>query len=316
MKVLPGPDFPTGGIICGRKGIVDAYTTGRGHLTVRAQGRGRGEQARQGPDHHHRNPLHGDQDEHRLEDRRMCPRRLAAGGRRRAGRVGPAGPADRRRAQERRRRGHRAQQAVAVHAAADDLRHCQYRPGQQPARDAEHPRAARAFHRAPQRGHPAAQPVPAEAGPQPGPHPRRPDPGGQRHRRDHRDHQEVARRADGQAELDEEAAAPGRERDAAQAAAQGVRPREEQGRAFPDRSAGRRDPGHAVAAADRPGNRKAGQGVRRAWSRRSRATKPFSATRKSCSTSSARTSTRSRTSTATSGGRRSPPRRRCSKTRT
>jgi DNA gyrase subunit A len=37
MKVLPGPDFPTGGIICGRKGIVDAYTTGRGHLTVRAQ---------------------------------------------------------------------------------------------------------------------------------------------------------------------------------------------------------------------------------------------------------------------------------------
>ncbi|MCU0913700.1 MAG: DNA gyrase subunit A [Planctomycetes bacterium] len=37
MKVLPGPDFPTGGIICGRKGIVDAYTTGRGHLTLRAR---------------------------------------------------------------------------------------------------------------------------------------------------------------------------------------------------------------------------------------------------------------------------------------
>jgi len=37
MKVLPGPDFPTGGIICGRKGIVDAYTTGRGHLRVRAK---------------------------------------------------------------------------------------------------------------------------------------------------------------------------------------------------------------------------------------------------------------------------------------
>jgi DNA gyrase subunit A len=37
MKVLPGPDFPTGGIICGRKGIVDAYTTGRGHLTVRGK---------------------------------------------------------------------------------------------------------------------------------------------------------------------------------------------------------------------------------------------------------------------------------------
>jgi len=37
MKVLPGPDFPTGGIICGKKGIVDAYTTGKGHVTVRAK---------------------------------------------------------------------------------------------------------------------------------------------------------------------------------------------------------------------------------------------------------------------------------------
>ena len=37
MKVLPGPDFPTGGIIMGRKGIVDAYETGRGSLTVRAK---------------------------------------------------------------------------------------------------------------------------------------------------------------------------------------------------------------------------------------------------------------------------------------
>jgi DNA gyrase subunit A len=37
MKVLPGPDFPTGGIICGKKGIIDAFTTGRGHLTVRGK---------------------------------------------------------------------------------------------------------------------------------------------------------------------------------------------------------------------------------------------------------------------------------------
>jgi DNA gyrase subunit A len=37
MKRLPGPDFPTGGIICGRKGILDAYSTGRGHLTVRGK---------------------------------------------------------------------------------------------------------------------------------------------------------------------------------------------------------------------------------------------------------------------------------------
>ncbi len=37
MKVLPGPDFPTGGIIMGKKGILDAYETGRGSLTIRAK---------------------------------------------------------------------------------------------------------------------------------------------------------------------------------------------------------------------------------------------------------------------------------------
>ena len=37
MKVLPGPDFPTGGIVMGRKGIIDAYETGRGSLTIRAK---------------------------------------------------------------------------------------------------------------------------------------------------------------------------------------------------------------------------------------------------------------------------------------
>ena len=37
LKVMPGPDFPTGGIICGRDGIKDAYTAGRGHLTLRGK---------------------------------------------------------------------------------------------------------------------------------------------------------------------------------------------------------------------------------------------------------------------------------------
>ncbi|MDP2907927.1 MAG: DNA gyrase subunit A [Nanoarchaeota archaeon] len=37
MKLMPGPDFPTGGYICGRKGILDAYTTGRGRLVLRAK---------------------------------------------------------------------------------------------------------------------------------------------------------------------------------------------------------------------------------------------------------------------------------------
>jgi DNA gyrase subunit A len=37
MKHLPGPDFPTGGLIYGRQGILDAYTTGRGVIKVRAK---------------------------------------------------------------------------------------------------------------------------------------------------------------------------------------------------------------------------------------------------------------------------------------
>ncbi|MBR5259351.1 MAG: DNA gyrase subunit A [Eggerthellaceae bacterium] len=37
MKALPGPDFPTGGLIMGKKGILDAYETGHGNLTVRAK---------------------------------------------------------------------------------------------------------------------------------------------------------------------------------------------------------------------------------------------------------------------------------------
>ena len=37
MKVIKGPDFPTEGIILGREGIKEAYTTGRGKITVRAE---------------------------------------------------------------------------------------------------------------------------------------------------------------------------------------------------------------------------------------------------------------------------------------
>jgi DNA gyrase subunit A len=37
LKIVRGPDFPTGGIILGRKGIRDAYTTGRGKIIVRAK---------------------------------------------------------------------------------------------------------------------------------------------------------------------------------------------------------------------------------------------------------------------------------------
>ena len=46
IAAMPGPDFPTGAIILGREGILDAYRTGRGKITVR--GRAHEEEGRKG----------------------------------------------------------------------------------------------------------------------------------------------------------------------------------------------------------------------------------------------------------------------------
>jgi DNA gyrase subunit A len=37
LEVIPGPDFPTGGVVMGRQGVIDAYNTGYGKLTLRAR---------------------------------------------------------------------------------------------------------------------------------------------------------------------------------------------------------------------------------------------------------------------------------------
>ena len=37
LKIVKGPDFPTGGLICGRQGIRSAYLTGRGSIVLRAR---------------------------------------------------------------------------------------------------------------------------------------------------------------------------------------------------------------------------------------------------------------------------------------
>ncbi len=37
MKFISGPDFPTGGMICGTQGIVEAYKTGKGIITIRGK---------------------------------------------------------------------------------------------------------------------------------------------------------------------------------------------------------------------------------------------------------------------------------------
>ena len=37
LEIVPGPDFPTGGIIRGKDGIIEGYKTGRGRLTLQAK---------------------------------------------------------------------------------------------------------------------------------------------------------------------------------------------------------------------------------------------------------------------------------------
>ena len=37
LEIVPGPDFPTGGVVQGRKGIIEGYATGRGKLIVRGR---------------------------------------------------------------------------------------------------------------------------------------------------------------------------------------------------------------------------------------------------------------------------------------
>ncbi len=37
LEIVQGPDFPTGGVICGKRGIIDAYSSGRGRVQVRGR---------------------------------------------------------------------------------------------------------------------------------------------------------------------------------------------------------------------------------------------------------------------------------------
>ena len=37
LEIVKGPDFPTGGVACGKQGIIDAFTTGRGKVVVKSK---------------------------------------------------------------------------------------------------------------------------------------------------------------------------------------------------------------------------------------------------------------------------------------
>jgi DNA gyrase subunit A len=61
QNYLHGPDFPTGGVILGRQGILDAYTTGTGSITIRSRYHIEEEDNGKRTHHRHRDPLSGQQ---------------------------------------------------------------------------------------------------------------------------------------------------------------------------------------------------------------------------------------------------------------
>ncbi|MCK7508799.1 MAG: hypothetical protein MZV70_35410 [Desulfobacterales bacterium] len=74
MAHIPGPDFPTGGIIYGRAGIREAYRTGRGHHPGPGARDGREGQAQPDRDAgRHRAALSGQQGQADRTDRRAGP---------------------------------------------------------------------------------------------------------------------------------------------------------------------------------------------------------------------------------------------------
>jgi DNA gyrase subunit A len=118
MEIIPGPDFPTGGIILGRSGIYNAYSTGRGSVVRCAAG------CRSSSDANDREAividrgsLPGEQGLDDREDGRTGAREAHRGHLRYPRRERPAGLPRRHRAQARRQRRRGAQPALPLHAA-------------------------------------------------------------------------------------------------------------------------------------------------------------------------------------------------------
>ena len=252
MKLVKGPDFPTGAIIVGRSGIRDAYRTGRGRIVMRA--RAHIEELRGGRtrDRDHRAALRREEGRRRRrdqEDRRPRPRQGAERDLRPRRPLRQERDADPGRAEARRRAAGGAEQALQAHGAPVDLR---LQRGRARRRRAAHAVAARArppLPRLPARGRHPPLAVRAAQGGGARPHPPRlPDRARQPRRGDRADprrrrHRRGARRADGALRADRDPGAgdprpPARAADRARA--QGDRGRARRARGEDRRAA--RDP--------------------------------------------------------------------------
>ena len=118
IAIVPGPDFPTGGIILGRQGIRAAYHLGRGSIIMRGKVEFETLARRARSDRHFRNPLSGEQGAHGRTHRRAGAREEARRHRRAARRIRPRRLPRGDRAAARRGAGRGAQPALPLHRAA------------------------------------------------------------------------------------------------------------------------------------------------------------------------------------------------------
>ena len=130
------------------------------------QGRGRGDPARARGADRHRDPLSGEQDDADREDRRTRAREARRGHLGAARRIRPRRHAHRHRAQARRRGRRRAEPALALQAAAVQLRRQHDRAERRPARGPDPQGLPRRLRRLPRGGGHAAHQVPPRQGAQ------------------------------------------------------------------------------------------------------------------------------------------------------
>jgi DNA gyrase subunit A len=118
MEDIQGPDFPTGGIICGMGGVRAAYHTGRGKIIVR--GRTHCEDLKK------RRAIIVTEIPYQVNKTKLLE-----------GRVRQGGYEDRHRTEKGRGRGDRPQPALQAHRHADHLRYDQHSTGGQPAQGSD-----------------------------------------------------------------------------------------------------------------------------------------------------------------------------------
>ena len=166
MRLVPGPDLPTGGRIVGLDGIREAYHTGRGTFRMRATARVEQVTARANRPGHHRAAVERRPGEGHRADPRAAQRQADRRDRRRhRPHRRRAGAAPGHRAQERVRAGGGPGAAVPAHPPGGVLRDQQRDPGRGPAADAGAQGAAGGLPGPSARGRPPAQPVPPRGPP-------------------------------------------------------------------------------------------------------------------------------------------------------